>query len=196
MIVAAPSTTAPSISSLPSVPPARHGTRCCENEPSSCATVSTEACAGDRLFTWAGNIEFDWFNINAVDCRFGQWEIPPIINMFTQVGISELNLALSLFDLQIFGCAEAGNLDGPLGFPLIPPDLASLKFTTADLAALQDEFVAAINQALSDNGSPPLTASQTTAINAQLTSAASRVPGVTPSSKLSFSTCAGDAGTQ
>ena len=46
-----------------------------------------------------------------------------------------------------------------------------------------------IEQTLSDNGSPPLTAAQITAINGQLSSAASRVHGVTSSSTLTYSTC-------
>ncbi len=163
-------------------------------EPASCATSSSVACGGDRFATWDGAIENDWFNINAADCRFGQWNDPPIVNMFTVVGFFQQDLAFRLFMLQLFGCAEAGNLDGPLGFPLIPPDLAKLKFTTADLAALQQELVQAIGQALSDNGSPALTAAQTTAINAQLSSATKRVAGVTSSSSLTYSTCSADGG--
>lgn len=163
-------------------------------EPSTCATSSSVACAGDRFATWDGIIENDWFNINAADCRFGAWNVPPIVGMFTVTGFFQQDLAFRLFMLQLFGCAEAGNLDGPLGFPLIPPDLAKLQFTTADLTALQQELVAAIVQALSDNGSPPLTAAQLTAINAQLASATKRVTGVTSSSTLNFSTCSADGG--
>lgn len=165
-------------------------------EPSTCATTSSVACAGDRFATWDGTIENDWFNINAADCRFGQWNVPPIVDMFMATGFFQQDLAFRLFMLQLFGCAEAGNLDGPLGFPLIPPDIAKLPFTTGDLAALQQELVAAISQALSDNGSPPLTAAQLTAINAQLSSATKRVTGVTSSSTLNFSTCGADGGAE
>jgi hypothetical protein len=64
-----------------------------------------------------------------------------------------------------------------------------LKFTTADLSALEDEYMAAIPQALADFGLPPLTAAQSTAIRAQLDFAASKTPGVIASSKLSYGTC-------
>jgi hypothetical protein len=159
------------------------------SEPASCANVSTPGCAFDRVITWAGTIPNDFLNINDVDCRFGQWDNPPIVNDFTDVTIIQWDTALNTFTLQLLGCALQGNLVGPLGYPLIPPVLASLPFTTADLAALADEYVQGINQTLSDNGSPPLTAAQLAAVNAQLASAASRVQGVTSSSKLTYSTC-------
>jgi Carboxypeptidase regulatory-like domain len=163
------------------------------SEPASCAVSTTADCAFDRVFSWDSTIANDWFNINESDCRFGQWDVPPIVNLFEIIGLEQDSSALNLFGLQLLGCALAGNLVGPLGFPLIPTDLKSLSFTTADLAALANEYVEAISQALSDNGSPPLTAAEIAAINAQLASAASRVPGIKSSSALSFSTCA-DAG--
>ena len=159
------------------------------SESPSCANVSTPECAFDRLQTWAGTIPNDFLNINFVDCRFGQWNNPPIVNEFTDVTIIQWETALNTFTLQLMGCALQGNLVGPLAFPLIPPVLASLPFTTADLAALQDEYVQAVEQTLSDNGSPPLSAAQIAAINSQLSSAASRVHGVTSSSTLTYSTC-------
>jgi hypothetical protein len=165
-------------------------------EPTSCAVSTTESCAGDRVLTWDGIIQNDWFNINEADCRFGQWDNPPIVNMFTSLGIIQDIGAINLFGLQLFGCALAGNLVGPLPFPFVLTDLRSLTFTTGDLTALADEYVEAISQALSDNGSPPLTAAQITAFNAQMASAASRVPGIKVSPTLNFSTCSADAGTE
>jgi hypothetical protein len=49
---------------------------------------------------------------------------------------------------------------------------------------------------LLDNGSPALTAAETASLRAQIDFAAKKVPGVTTSSKLTYSTCAADAGTQ
>jgi len=167
------------------------------SEPASCDTVSTDDCAFDRLDSaggWAGDVANDFdFTTEATDCRLGAWNNPPIVNDFTDVGFFQQSLALNLFTLQLFGCAEAGNLDGPLSLQvsLIPPDLirAGLTFTTADISAMEDDYVAAINQALASNGSPALTATQTAAFRAQLDYAASKVPGVISSSKLSYSTC-------
>ena len=169
------------------------------SEPASCNTVSSVFCASDRLSTWAGEIVFDFQNVEsdvlaANDCRFGKWQQAPIVNDFTFVGVLEQQSNnLSLFTLQLFGCALAGNLTGPLNLQgsLIPPDLiqAGLKFTTADISALEDEYMASITQALADFGLPPLTATQMAAIRAQLDFAASKTPGVVASSKLSYSTC-------
>jgi len=159
------------------------------SEPPACTTTTTPGCAFDRELSWAGTIGNDFLDINDVDCRFGKWDVPPIGNDFTDVTVIQWDTALNTFALQLFGCALQDNLVGPLGFPMIPPVLASLPFTTADLAALQDEYVQAIEQTLSDNGSPALTAAQLTAINAQLSSAAGRVKGVTPSNTLTYSTC-------
>jgi hypothetical protein len=167
------------------------------SEPASCSTVSTEACAFDRLDSaggWAGDVANDFFATTlASDCRLGAWNNPPIVNDFTYVGIEQQTLSLNLFTLQLFGCAEAGNLDGPLSLQvsLIPPDLvrAGLTFTEADISALEDDYVAAINLALTSDGAPALTAAETTAFRAQLDHAATKVPGVISSSKLSYSTC-------
>lgn len=160
------------------------------SEPSSCNNVSTPTCANDRGFTWDFSIPNDFLLIVAnSDCRFGQWSLPPIENNFTDATLTQWQTALSTFTLQLFGCALQANLVGPLPFSLIPPVLASLPFTTADLAALQADYIAGIEQALSDNGSPALTAAELAAINAQIASAASRVPNVTNSSTLNFSTC-------
>lgn len=159
------------------------------SEPASCAVSSSRVCAAGRNATWANTIQNDWFDINTADCRFGQWNNSPIVDLFTSLGLFQDGEFLNLYALQLFGCALAGNLDGPLGFPFILTDLQSLKFTTADLDALSDEYVQAVVQALADAGAPPLSAAQISALRAQLASAASRVKGVTQSSQLSFSTC-------
>jgi hypothetical protein len=169
------------------------------SEPASCNTSSSTACASDRLFSWAGEIAGDFQAVEsdvfaANDCRFGKWQLAPIVNDFSPVGVLDQQANdLSLFTLELFGCALANNLTGPLSLQgsLIPPDLikAGLKFTTADLAALEDEYMAAINQGLADFGVGPLTAAQTTALRAQLDYAASTTPGVVASSQLSYSTC-------
>ena len=169
------------------------------SEPASCNTVSSVECASDRLFLWAGQIPFEFqtakSNVLASnDCRFGKWQVPPIVNDFTFVGVlQQQGNNLSLFTLQLFGCALANNLVGPLSLQgsLIPPDLirAGLTFTTADLAALEDEYMASVTQGLADLGAGPLTAAQLTAIRAQLDYAASTTPGVIASSKLTYSTC-------
>jgi hypothetical protein len=167
------------------------------SEPAACATVSTESCGFDRLDSadgWAGDVANDFFNTTETsDCRLGAWNNPPIVNDFTLVGIEQQSLALNLFTLQLFGCAEAGDITGPLSLQvsLIPPDLirAGLTFTTADISAMEDDYIAAINLALSGQGLSPLTAAETTAFRAQLDFAATKVPGVVSSSTLSFSTC-------
>jgi hypothetical protein len=171
------------------------------SEPATCNTVSTAACAFDRLDSaggWAGAIASDFFDVTETnDCRLGAWNIPPIVNDFINdtfgIGFFQQEVALNLFALQLFGCAETGNLDAPLALQVsfIPPDLiqAGLTFTTADVSAMEDDYVLAINQVLAGNGSPALTAAQTTAIRAQLDYAASKVPGIIASSKLTYSTC-------
>jgi hypothetical protein len=167
------------------------------SEPAACATASTDSCTFDRLDSadgWAGDVANDFFNTTETnDCRLGAWNNPPIVNDFTLVGFEQQSLALNLFTLQLFGCGEVGDITGPLSLQvsLIPPDLirAGLTFTTADISAMEDDYIAAINLALSGQGLSPLTTAQTTAFRAQLDFAATKVPGVVSSSKLSFSTC-------
>jgi hypothetical protein len=165
-------------------------------EPASCATVTTFDCAALRFSLWISDIQNDFMYENYVDCRFGQWNNAPIVNLFTDTVLIQWSEQVNLFVAQLFGCELANVTPGPLAFPLVPQALASLPFTTADLAALSQEFVVGINQALSDNGSPALTAAQTAAINAQLAYAASTYTAAKNSPNLTYSTCPVDAGTQ
>ncbi len=168
-------------------------------EPASCDTESATSCTSDRVLLWAGQIAFEYQEtfsnvLGLNDCRFGKWAVPPISDDLTFIGVLfQQGNALNAFTLQLFGCGLAGNLTGPLALQgtLIPPDLvkAGLKFTTADLAALEDEYMSSVNQGLEDLGAPPLTAAQTTAVRAQLDFAASKTPGVVQSSQLTYSTC-------
>jgi hypothetical protein len=155
----------------------------------ACASVTTTNCP-DVTGTWDFAITLDAVNTVFADCRFGQWfggllSNDDLNNWFSQV---------TLFTMQFFGCPFVGTLTGPLSFAMIPAPLQSRVFTTADLSALSAAYAAAIAQAISDNGSPPLTAAQTSAINAQLAFLASKVPGTVTSSHFTFSTCAADAG--
>ena len=169
------------------------------SEPASCNTVSSVACAGDRLFSWAGEIVFDFQNVEsdvlaANDCRFGKWQLPPIVNDLTFVGVLEQQSNnLSLFTLQLFGCALAGNLTGPLSLQgsLIPPDLHPGGVEVHDRGSLcPGRRVHGVDHPGARRlRSPPLSAAQMTAIRAQLDFAASKTPGVVASSKLSYSTC-------
>jgi hypothetical protein len=168
-------------------------------EPASCNTTSLVSCAADRTFTWAGQVAFEFQEstsdvLTVNDCRFGKWQAPPIVQDLTFVGVLEQQgNDLTLFALQLFGCALADNLVGPLDLQgsLIPPDLirAGLTFTTADLSALEDEYMSAITLGLSDLRAAPLSAAQLTSIRAQLDFAARATPGVIASSKLTYSTC-------
>jgi hypothetical protein len=162
------------------------------SEPSTCNTVSTEQCNNDRDWTWVVEIFGDFVQLNSTDCRFGKWAVAPLSNYFTPTAIvaQQWNWALQFGTEQIMGCAFQNNLTGPLPFFLIP-NLPNTTFTTADLAALQDEYVSSVSQALADYGQPPLTKAQVAAINAQLSWAASGVANVKQSSQLSFSTCGG-----
>ncbi len=83
----------------------------------------------------------------------------------------------------------------PLSDGLVPSFLLAqgVHFTSADLLAMSDDLVAGIEQTLSSNGSPPLSAAQLSALQAQLAYVAANVPGQITSSKYTFSTC-GDAG--
>jgi hypothetical protein len=67
--------------------------------------------------------------------------------------------------------------------------VASRTWTTADLNLLSAFYSAGVAQALSDNGSPPLTAAQTADVNAQLAALVAAFPNEVTSSSFTFSTC-------
>ncbi len=119
------------------------------------------------------------------DCRFGAWST----GLLTGTDVTNYLNELTVFTLYFFGCPATGTVTAPLADGLIPPALQGHSFTTADLAALSQDYLAAIEQSLADNGSPALTTAQVTAINAQLAAVAARVPNVTSSNSLTFSTC-------
>jgi hypothetical protein len=182
----APLTLCPELDSLFGIP-----------TPPSCTTATTNDCVGDRLSTWGFAFPLDFLNGNFVDCRFGKWTVPPLSTILTPTQADVWFESVTLFTLQLFGCATANVMTGPLHFDLIPPVFASLKFTTADLAALIDEYMAAIAQGFADFGIPEgLTPAQLAEVQAQIEFAASKVPGVVNSTSLTYSTCAADAGGQ
>jgi hypothetical protein len=154
------------------------------------ASITTNSCL-DRFNVWEFNVENDTGFVNSTDCRFGQFA-PPLFN--SQTG-GQYIVQLNNFILYFLGCPYVGAQIGPLNDGLVPAFLLAqgVHFTTADLQGLSDDFVAGISQSLSDNGSPPLSSAQLSAIQSQLAYLATLVPGQTKSSKLSFSTC-GDAG--
>jgi hypothetical protein len=153
-------------------------------------TVTTNDC-GDRFTTWQFNMLIDLAFENGTDCRFGQFAPP----LFSSLDVSRYINQVNEFMVSFFGCPFVGTQIGPLTDGLVPAFLLDrgVHFTTADLQALSDDFVAAIVQTLSDNGSPPLSSAQLSAIQGQLAYLASNVPGQINSSKFTFSTC-GDAG--
>jgi hypothetical protein len=154
----------------------------------ACEHVTTTACP-DRVDTWDVTIVIDFAIALSGDCRFGQW-VPPLL---TDTDVTNYLNDLLAFTLQFYGCPAEGTT-GKLTFGLIPSALASRHFTTADLDALADLYSAAIVQALSDNGSPPLTAEQKHTIDLKLARLAHRVPHKIRSKNFTFSTCAADAG--
>lgn len=182
----APLTLCPELDSLFGIP-----------TPPSCTTATTNDCVENRLSTWGFQIPLDFVNGVFVDCRFGVWAEPPILAELQGTPGDVWFENMILFTLQLFGCATANVTTGPLHYDLIPPFLASKTFTTADIDALTADYMAAITQAFADFGvTPPLTDAQLAEVSEQIAFAASQVPGVIPSTNLTYSTCGGDAGGQ
>jgi hypothetical protein len=150
----------------------------------SCANVTTTDCP-DRVDTWDDAIVFDFAVALSADCRFGQWA-PPLL---TDTDVTNYLNDLLAFTLQLFGCPLDGTTTR-LTFGLIPSALQGHKFTTADLDALSDTYAAAVEQALSDNGSPALTTEQAKSLDLKLGRLARRVPHTVRSRHFTFSTCA------
>jgi len=157
------------------------------NEPASCDVVSSPDCGFDRSDTWASDFLFEFSNLITPDCRFGGWFSGP--GALTQQQIFDYINDLVSFAMYFMGCPATGTQAGPLTFQLIPAAFAGRTFTTADVAALSALYSSAIANAIADNGSPPLTAAQTNAINTQLAFLAGRVPNLVTSSSFSASTC-------
>lgn len=150
------------------------------------ADVTTNSCI-DRLFVWDSAFEFSYPPlITDTDCRFGQWP-----SIFTISDINDYLTQLEFFIVYVMGCPYVGTQVGPLTDGLVPADLlaAGFKFTTADVAALSQDFLSTVESTLSANGTP-LTSAQINALTAQLTYLQNNVPGVVNSSSLTYSTCA------
>lgn len=155
----------------------------------ACAHVTTDSCP-DRIDTCDFSIVIDFAMAITNDCRFGQWA-PPLL---TSSDVADYLNDLTAFTLAFYGCPVEGTT-GPLTFGLIPAALAGDTVTTADLAALSDLYVGALQQSLSDNGSHPLTPEQVAQIRGKLARLARHVPNTKHSRTFTFSTCADDAGT-
>jgi len=157
------------------------------SEPGSCDLVSSPDCAFDRASTWSASITFDFLNVIATDCRFGQWFSGS--GALTETDFVQYVNDLITFSLYFFGCPATGTEAGPLTFQLIPAAFAGRTFTTADVAALSTVYSTAIAQSLSDAGAAALTPAQAAAVNNQLSFLAGRVPHLVTSSTFSASTC-------
>jgi hypothetical protein len=156
----------------------------------ACAHVTTSACP-DRVDTWVSAIVFDFAIAVTNDCRFGEWAPPLLTDADVATYLNDLNA----FTLQFMGCPAEGTTT-PLSFGLIPSALDGNQFTTADLAALANTYIQAITQAVSDNGSPPLSSDELDAIHAKLIRLARHVPNTVPSGAFTFSTCVLDGSAQ
>lgn len=157
------------------------------SEPAECNIVSTPDCALDRSAVWDFGFLLNFANAIFADCRFGAWFSGP--GALTDPDIVTYVNDLTTFGLYFFGCPATGTEVAPLSFQLIPRAFASRTFTTADVQALSAAYAAAVAQAVSDIGSPPLDAAQTNAINTQLAFLAGRLPHLTNSTTFSSSTC-------
>jgi hypothetical protein len=151
----------------------------------ACAHSSGPTCP-DRVDTWDNTIVFDFAIALTSDCRFGHFSDGTVLS---SSDVADYLNALLPYTLTFLGCPIPGSGVGPLAFGLIPPSLQSSTFTTADLNAMSALYSAAIAQALSDNGSPPLTRLQTLAIDAKLLVEELTVKNVVRSSKFTYSTC-------
>jgi hypothetical protein len=155
-----------------------------ESQGSACDLVSSPDCTENRVDTWSNAIALDYALGAANDCHFGGWA-----GLLTGGDVADWLNGLLAFNLYFFGCPATGTVTGPLAFQLVPPALASHTWTTADLNLLSTFYSAGVAQALSDNGSPPLTAAQAAAVNAQLAALVAAFPNKVTSSNFTFSTC-------
>lgn len=153
-----------------------------------CAHQTLDTCP-DRVDFWANPITIQFVIAASGDCRFGGWDA-----LLTASDVATYLNDLIAFTLQFFGCPVEPGTTGPLTYGLIPVALAGQEFTTADLDVLSDEYLGAVQSALADNGSPPLTNEQVFEITAKLSRLAHRVPTRVRSNDFNFSTCAPDAG--
>jgi hypothetical protein len=154
------------------------------SEPASCNIVSTPDCAFDRAVNWDSAFVDEFAPIISADCRFGN-----LFNGLTGTDVVNYLNELLNFGLYFFGCPATGTVTGPLADGIVPPALVGHTFTSADLAGLNADYLAAVNQGLSDFGAPPLTPAQEAAVSAQLTAVAARYTPQTNSSNFTFSTC-------
>jgi len=146
--------------------------------------ITTNSCA-DRFDVWDFAFEFNFAPLVGTDCRFGQWA-----SIFNFNEANDYVVDLELFILYLMGCPYVGTQIGPLTDALVPAPLvaAGFKFTTADVAALTQDFLSDVESVLSANGTP-LTSGQVTGLTAQLAYLQDNVPNVINSSSLSYSTC-------
>jgi hypothetical protein len=123
-----------------------------------------------------------------------------------EVNYTPWQASLEAFEFELFGCAQAGDDAGALGFQLVPSDIYGQPLTTADLQRLSDWFLEAVIQQVAnqaaiqagvsyDGGAAPaiLTADQIDQIQSALLYYQSFYPDTIDSNAFSSSVCV-DAG--
>jgi hypothetical protein len=152
-------------------------------------TITSNACL-DRFNVWDSGIFLNLAFLGT-DCRFGNLGAAISSNFTNDTAIFQYFGQLTDFILYSLGCPYVGTQIGPLTDGLVPSNLASMgiHLTTADLQALSDDYVSAIQLTLSQNGSPALTSAQLSALQTELNYLQANVPGTIKSSNYTFSTC-------
>lgn len=161
----------------------------------SCAHVTTSSCP-DRVDTWGTSFVIAFAESVSTDCRFAQWGAALAdVNDGGSANLAQYLNDLLAFTLKFFGCPvePTPTPRDPFSYGLIPFVLEGDRFTTADLDALSDEYLAGVQQALAASGAAPLTDEQVFLVQAKLRRLARRVPKTVVSRDFNFSSCAPDA---
>jgi hypothetical protein len=165
-----------------------------DTDAAGCDTMSGSLCP-DRANTWVGDIVITYLTSDTLntDCR--------IASLFTGLTPDEVNTYesdLATFTFAVFGCPVPGMDGGSNAYGLVPANLTTWQFTSADIQLLSDAYVTAVRASLTGDSpsSIDLTPQQVSDLNARLAYLASLLPNVVPSASYSSNMCPADAGTE
>jgi hypothetical protein len=137
----------------------------------------------DRAFAWGNDIFIGFANAAYADCRIKAMQT----SMSEQQQVAWANRLIA-WNLEFFGCGSNVKDGGPLSFDLNDTGVSHV-YTTADVAALVESFMAGLAQAITDIEGTPLSTSVTENIRARLEALGAAQSGVLNSPVYTYSTC-------
>jgi hypothetical protein len=165
-----------------------------ESDAAGCDTMTGMLCP-DRANNWVNDIMITYVTSDTLttDCR-----IASLFAGWTSDQVNTYESDVATFTFAVFGCPVPDMDGGSNAYGLVPANLTTWQFTSADIQLLSNAYMTAVRASLTGDSptGTDLTPQQVSDLNARLAYLASLLPNVVLSANYSSNTCPADAGAE